>query len=125
MLIRSSQTGRRTFVIAWVASLLVGVLLYVLSFGPACWIVTRTSVPDGSWPHQTFCFVYGPVTNAVLWTPESLEGVINWYVGLGSPAGKQMEIWTYPPMKGRPGGRLLYWTINSSGNGCMISQRAR
>lgn len=123
MMSRSSETVGRTFVIHWAAILLIGVLLYVLSFGPACWMVTRAAMPDGSWPHRTFYFVYGPVANAVLWTPESLEGAINWYLGAGSPAAKRIELWTDIPMKGRPGGRLLSWSIN--GAGCEISRRPR
>ena len=40
------RDGRKSSVWPWIVALLIGLpVLYVLSFGPACWLVARGKIP--------------------------------------------------------------------------------
>lgn len=65
----------------WATVVLVGVpLLYVMSFGPACWIVSRSSLPA-----ETINTGYRPVIWAWERSPDPVVRVIWWYVDAGVP----------------------------------------
>jgi hypothetical protein len=57
---------------------LVVVLAYVLSAGPACWLVKKNASPD--WALEVYARVYAPFCR---WPcPEPLRGMLRWYISL-------------------------------------------
>jgi hypothetical protein len=63
----------------WIVTLLIGLpVLYVLSFGPACWITSRTHVGASALPT-----VYRPIT-WVMWRDERVMEAMNSYAEFGS-----------------------------------------
>ena len=67
----------------WTTVVLVSMLVgYPLSFGPACWVVTRR---DDAESKDVFHHVYYPVLSVLIEAPEWLYGPVEWYLGLGAP----------------------------------------
>lgn len=72
-----SATERKKRWIDWTAFLIVGIalpILYVLSIGPACWLVTKKIIP--------LRFVetaYQPVVRAVVSSPPSIQQAMRSY----------------------------------------------
>jgi hypothetical protein len=72
----------------WITVALVAVLvLYPLSFGPACWIVSRTNAGADWLP-----FCYRPIITGLSIDRTSLSAVIQWYSRLGATQG-----WVWVP----------------------------
>jgi len=64
----------------WVVGLCVGLpVLYVVSFGPACWITSRLNLP-GDW----LVVVYRPVTAVIELRSGLLCDAVQWYSFLGA-----------------------------------------
>ncbi len=72
----------------WATVLLVGLpLLYVASFGPACWTVSRADAGASTLP-----FVYKPLT----WSMSKSNGIksaLGWYAQLAAPDGWRWISW--------------------------------
>ncbi len=62
-------------------------VLYVLSFGPACWIVSRQGSGEGRIPR-----IYWPIGWASARWPEWIGRPIVWYAELGMPKGGIVSI---------------------------------
>ena len=73
----------------WIAAALAGMLLYAVSFGPACWFGERNRVGT-----STISTVYCPI----IWLASSNKGpvarAILWYAALG--AGPRAEPYVSP-----------------------------
>jgi hypothetical protein len=63
----------------WATVLLVVPMLYVLSFGPACWITSRTEIGAGILPT-----LYRPMIWAWDSYPQSLHHQLLWYSRVGA-----------------------------------------
>ena len=67
----------------WIAALLIGLpVLYVLSFGPACWTKARSSGPSSV---PRLAIVYVPVGWVGTHSPDWLRRTICWYAHVGMP----------------------------------------
>src|SRR5580692_11682628 len=81
------MTDRKKPGVAFQATaLLVAVMAYPISFGPACWISSAT----GNRKHVSVDFVnfvYQPILRAGNNESESLGGCIEWYANLGAQQG--------------------------------------
>jgi hypothetical protein len=66
----------------WIAALLIGVpVLYVASFGPACWIISRAGQWNVLWAAAHF--IYSPVLQ--VWNHDgTISDAIDWYANLGA-----------------------------------------
>jgi|GEM_PF-1100265 len=79
----------------WTLAATVGLpVLYVLSFGPACWYIAGTSIyiPGASIhkPHPWFGFVYLPIGVFVGQEPQYIRPAACWYGQLGAPEGGEV-----------------------------------
>jgi hypothetical protein len=85
----------------WVTVALVAVLvLYPLSFGPACWIASRTE-----WLRPTVPIVYKPMTFIVDIGPQRLDDFVWWYSNLYSADHWYFTSWKDPRDSSR------YWEL--------------
>jgi hypothetical protein len=100
---------RRSWIL-WSFALIVACgSLYPLSFGPACWIVTRTDAPSTEpFYFKAFCWVYRPLVELLLRQPDSFDQPVMWYLGLGTPEENQPRLLSYTPTFGGRG-RVLFW----------------
>jgi hypothetical protein len=69
----------------WIAALLIGLpVLYVASFGPACWATTvNVSQAGGPRYHKTM-IVYWPL-GFVADGDSQVSRILQWWMGLGAP----------------------------------------
>ena len=70
----------------WTLAIVVGLpVLYVVSFGPACWWFSRSFQPTASWalsspkPIRIVPSIYSPVALTAMRGPTSLMLAIRWY----------------------------------------------
>jgi hypothetical protein len=83
----------------WIVAMLIAVpVLYVASFGPACWITSRQDDP-----HDVFNALYFPLCKWSLALGEPAWGCLVGYGGLGMSAGTSLMLPT-----GQTGERLSY-----------------
>ena len=79
----------------WTLTALFGVpVLYVLSFGPVCWMIGHTLHSDCLFyttPPRIASVVYRPLIRVVYECPEGTQRVLAWYFSLGMPAGSKVE----------------------------------
>jgi hypothetical protein len=69
-------------------------VLYVLSFGPACWIRSRLS---GVWAERTFGAVYyRPIGLAIVNGPPFVAKPMRWYCELGMDPGAMLVFCVSP-----------------------------
>jgi hypothetical protein len=61
-------------------------VLYVASFGPACWIVTGT----GRQQSDTFDHIFWPIGWFAENGPDFIQDVVRWYAMFGSPQGSRI-----------------------------------
>ena len=60
----------------------IALLVYVLSFGPAMWLVERKLLP--AWTKQTVSYVYYPIFWASMVGPRPVREAVRWYAELGA-----------------------------------------
>ena len=76
-----SGDRKKSGVAFWATVLLVGVLVYVASFGPAIWVIDHDDLP-AAWAVDAFEIVYRPI----LWLedngPTPISNAIDWYLEL-------------------------------------------
>jgi len=73
----------------WATVVVVALLLYPISFGPACWMVERGFLPV----HRT-SMVYRPVLwVAVRGKPEAVRRALIWYGGLATHPPLDPVLW--------------------------------
>src|SRR5690348_14460760 len=84
----------------WIAGLLVALpVLYIASFGPACWWVSRPSpnlYPDAFGRSHPLPFaprIYFPIGWIFAHGPKCLAAPIEWYGTLGTPCVGVGEVW--------------------------------
>jgi hypothetical protein len=63
----------------WATVVVVVVLAYVLSFGPATWLYERQVVPDSA-----VTMIYAPVLSAYEYAPRPIRQATDWYMALWS-----------------------------------------
>jgi hypothetical protein len=69
----------------WITVALVAVLVgYPLSFGPACWAITRSIEPDDD--PRISCSFYLPILWIWFEGPRPIGRFFGWYASLGAPA---------------------------------------
>jgi hypothetical protein len=68
----------------WIVALLIGLpVLYVASFGPACWIISRARARQWNVLWAAANFIYSPVLQ--VWNHEgTIPDAIDWYANLGA-----------------------------------------
>ena len=97
--------------------MLVAVLLltaYALSFGPACWVMTRTDPGHIPGLFRLVSGFYRPVAFAIIRTPPQARQPIYWYLELGaSPNAKFMRGWPEGIGWSKPG--YTYTVLSSVG----------
>jgi hypothetical protein len=76
--------------------LLVVLVLYPLSFGPACWISSRTTLG-----RETIKAAYFPISRLWKRGPEPIADAINWYCYIGAARGWYWGDPSKPRMLGR------------------------
>jgi hypothetical protein len=88
------MTDRKNPGVAFWATVVVVVVLvaYPLSFGPACWLVTRS---DDRELMEAFHRAYRPVLEVLIQLPEVLDGPIQWCTGLGAPGDSKPFIFRH------------------------------
>ena len=69
---------------------LIGVpLLYVASFGPACWWLSRRRLhPDANVTTDCLGLVYVPCGRLAIFGPSVISDPLVWYASVGIPAGR-------------------------------------
>jgi hypothetical protein len=73
----------------WATVLMVAVLVgYPLSFGPACWIATRTHTDDA----KLFAVVYGPMWWAIRREVPVAGDIFGMYAIIGMRPGSSLQI---------------------------------
>ncbi len=99
---------KRTTIWPWIFAVLIGSpVLYAASFGPACWITSRTDLGYSALP-----VIYAPMTWAMA-RSEKCAGVIRSYACLGAepswswfriklPSNKVRWEWTHVTFTGYP-----------------------
>lgn len=97
---------RRSPVFRAIAAMLLLLLIYPISFGPACWIVTRYDPPLVI---DVFHLVYGSLIDGLLRVPQSFDEPISWYLSLGAPKGSQPPLGTWINTKCGKRSRMLTW----------------
>lgn len=104
----SDSTGgkRRSLVLSAMGALIALLVMYPLSFGPACWIVTRQDLPK---VHDIFQGIYGPLIVALLQMPEEMDKPVSWYLCLGAPTDSQPTLDTWTVVKSGKRYRILIW----------------
>lgn len=84
-----SKNRQKTGVAFWATVALVVVLVgYPLSFGPACWIASR-SFPHN---HHAFRMAYRPIGNFAYWRVPVLSSLVLDYARLWLPKGGTVVI---------------------------------
>src|SRR5262245_55848704 len=64
----------------WIVALLIGLpAMYVASFGPACWLMSRTTVCT-----KAITAAYQPIFFCWMRCPEQAAAWINWYCYVGA-----------------------------------------
>ena len=56
---------------------------YALSFGPACWLMTRTDPANNGILYRSFSVIYRPMSMAIIHSPDCLREPIRWYLDMG------------------------------------------
>jgi hypothetical protein len=79
------MTDRKKPGVAFWATMVVVVLLvvlvgYALSWGPACWAVELMGDPP--WALEAYWWIYAPLFWVDSECPESIQNATNWYCGL-------------------------------------------
>jgi hypothetical protein len=75
------MTERKPSIGFWLTLVvLIGLVAYPLSAGPACWLWVRGALPTGDWPYR----VYSPLFAASYWNTQFREALY-WYVSAGVP----------------------------------------
>jgi hypothetical protein len=64
----------------WASVVVVVVLLYPISFGPACWLATL----DAATNERLAPRMYWPIGRAFTKAPRTIKGAIHWYATLGN-----------------------------------------
>ncbi len=84
------MTGGKKPGVAFWATVMVGVVLvgYPLSFGPACWIATRTHTDDA----KLFAVVYGPMWWAIRREAPVVGDILAMYGMIGMRSGSSLKI---------------------------------
>jgi len=78
--------SNRPGVAFWATVVVVAVLvLYPLSWGPACWI--RGCLGNAPWALQTYWLIYDPIYWLDQRSPECVQNATTWYCGLLYPDG--------------------------------------
>ena len=67
----------------WATVVVVAVLLYVASFGPACWVFWRPWCPTEL--KDSIRFAYRPVQRLIENGPEPIRSALIWYTDLFHP----------------------------------------
>ena len=66
---------RKTPFWPWIVALLIGLpILYVASFGPACWLTNRSAIPRGP-----VAILYGPLVDRGIENRSGIERFLLWY----------------------------------------------
>jgi hypothetical protein len=74
---------KKSGVAFWATVVLLALFVaYPLSFGPACWLVSRANAGADWLP-----FCYGPIISGLAMKPTRLSGTIQWYSRLGAAPG--------------------------------------
>jgi hypothetical protein len=74
---------KKTGVALWATVALVVVLVgYPLSFGPACWLSARGAIPE-----MVIKYAYWPLLCQRVHLPNSIGAAIGWYGSVGVPRG--------------------------------------
>jgi hypothetical protein len=67
----------------WTLAIFVGVpVLYVVSFGPACWVYSRMASDDETW--VTLDFIYAPFLRVWRYHDGTIPEAIEWYANVCS-----------------------------------------
>jgi len=89
----------------WIVAVLVGLpVLYVASFGPACWIAARTG------GEGMLKFGYWPVGRIAYRGPSAIGAVIESYASADLPEGRAIVIPGAPDAEGHP--RVVFGKYN-------------
>lgn len=56
---------------------------YALSFGPACWLMTRTEPANNGILYRSFLVIYRPISMAIIRSPACMREPIHWYLDIG------------------------------------------
>ncbi len=86
----------------WMLAAVVAVpAVYIASFGPACWITSRTSRGTSA-----IGIIYKPITQALSPNDDTvISRLINWYSEIGAPVG---WYWNFTRLRKKVGGK---WTV--------------
>ena len=87
----------------WMVCLAAGIL-YVLSFGPACWILTRFDAQENHIHFRTVSKIYEPVSVSAIHSPAWARNTVLWYLELGASPDARVH-WDRPTAIGwdKPG----------------------
>ncbi len=72
----------------WITVALVAVLVYVVSFGPACWIASRTRTDDA----KLFAIAYKPMWWAMYRRVPVIHEILWFYAACGMRAGDSLQL---------------------------------
>jgi hypothetical protein len=85
-----SERQKKSDVVFWASVVVVAVLAYPISFGPACWIAARPAPPGGvnADDYRPAMKIYHPLSAALAnkGTPV-VSPVLKWWIGLGVRRG--------------------------------------
>jgi hypothetical protein len=74
----------------WIAVVVLLPVLYVASFGPACWITSQIYIPGEQIKINPGLVIYSPLAQALRSDPESrFSSFLLWWMTLGIPSGRR------------------------------------
>ncbi len=83
--------GRAAFARGAVLAMVLMLVAYPLSFGPACWIAMRNDAGKHATAFRRFSNFYSPVSIAIIRGPRPVRDCAMWYLELGAPA--DAKVW--------------------------------
>ena len=85
-----SERQKKPGVVFWASVVVVAVLAYPISFGPACWMAARPVPPGGvnADDYHPFMNIYRPLSAALANKGKPVVSpVLKWWIGLGVRKG--------------------------------------
>ena len=78
---------RKKSVWPWIVALLIGLpVLYVASFGPACWWYQKTELSAPTWRSDVLDYGYGYLWWASMNGPQWFQDGMGWYLDWWTPS---------------------------------------
>jgi hypothetical protein len=97
-----SEHRKKPGVAFWATVVVACLLLYPISFGPACWVFSHVASDEDNWP--TLDFIYAPILRVWRYHDGIIPDAIEWYGNVGSA----VEVQAATETNAKDGDRSVY-----------------